>query len=812
MDKLKYVRLENSDGSYSDNIPLAVDSDYVDVNGKILTDELNNKATRAETDAISNEVNIQKARIDNLAHLEEGSTTGDAELIDIRVGADGTIYDSAGEAVRSQVESAGALVVEDSKYIYVITDKDRKILFSIDKNGFVDWKKGIPQHVLEKIPVTEVESDHYCYAILDSDEKFLAGIKMDGSVDWKKGIPQHIAEKFFTEEVDNAEFLYILADNDNKIIANIKKDGEININSKVNVNKINTNELETEKIYWTDQVVTDLKEKMDELGISMKNVMDWSDKSELNIGIPDCAIVNISGVNEWPTSKFVDEHAYLEFWDCKGNYFKKKIIFNAQGNSSMAFEKKNGSFDLCNDDWIGDDTFSLKFGKWVPQDSYHIKAYYTDYFRGVGMTSYKFMDEIVKTRGIFRDRPWKKALINENEITTAANAFGGITKNELELDTGARNFPDGFPCIVYLNEEFYGIYSWQLKKHRDNFHMTKDNAKHVWLDGTINPTTLLDGTIDWSGVFEVRNPKNLYLMDGTEYDADFNAGELIDETSEYYDLPTDSSKVKKRKQMTAQVKEIIINLSHIMQEIRNKQIIYNQSGSDEDLIAFKETFETYFDVENQIDYLIFSDIVKNTDGFGKNWQWATYDGIKWWICPYDLDMSFGGYAQGNQITGPLTAHIDFNLKRPSRYIIEQYGTELKARYKELRDLGIINSEHIVELLNDWVKTIGIENFDKEYKKWPDSPCAGESVLNNGWKLIEGEMGQSSTYDNTTTYAIGDRCTYGLNANMGYFTFEATSVNTGIRPVKTWKYHDSIWRVKKWLDVEIENMDAIYEYN
>lgn len=68
-------------------------------------DEVKDAFSKTEVGNLQNQIDIERARIDAITSLEEGSTTADAELVDIRAGADGVVYDSAGNAVRTQLEN-----------------------------------------------------------------------------------------------------------------------------------------------------------------------------------------------------------------------------------------------------------------------------------------------------------------------------------------------------------------------------------------------------------------------------------------------------------------------------------------------------------------------------------------------------------------------------------------------------------------------------------------------------------------------------------------------------------------------------------
>lgn len=85
------------------------------------------------------DIATQTARIDNIIALPSGSTQGDAELIDIRVGADGETYPSAGDAVRGQYTTNKTR----SENIYKIFDNILGSAFSWEV-GIYSLTTGLP--------------------------------------------------------------------------------------------------------------------------------------------------------------------------------------------------------------------------------------------------------------------------------------------------------------------------------------------------------------------------------------------------------------------------------------------------------------------------------------------------------------------------------------------------------------------------------------------------------------------------------------------------------------------------------------------
>ncbi len=697
--------------------------------------------------------------IENPEYLQITTDSDDRILEEIQ--ADGTKVIGGDIRVLGNMEVSGVSykVIENPEYLIAWVDVENKVIFGLktDGNTYIgdaDFLNDIKnnQGAINEIKsyltnfdtldidtlssIITVDNPEYIEAKTDSAGKILAGRTHDGTAFENVGFstPKVSIDGHTIENIEYSEGRSeITTDGEGKIISYRDSSGVKHEEVGIETDSVNTNHLNL-----TVNGMSEFQQALKDSGFQPGGAGDFSDAIELHIPEPYCARINFTGIDSMPQTKTTNAHAYMEFYDMLGNYFKKEVIMNAQGRSTMAHPKKNIAIDICNNNgWNDDDTFSLQIGDWVPQDSFHLKAYYNDPFRCLCPVAYRLNDEILKTRGEHNDYVWKRALLNLDNITPTSTGYD-TAKDAIDgWNTNARCFPMGFPCIVYLNGDFYGIYSWQLKKHRDNYQMSKKKTKHIHLDGIISLDRILNANGDTTKIWwttdspegiEIRNPKpkkkkdgwDLVLLNGEKYDADANGGEIMSPTMivEGEEIanpnwnPDDTSHVK-----SYEVKQYILNMSKIIPTLASAYNTYEESAkTSEDKAAFKKVFEPYFDVDNLIDYLILSDVLANYDGFSQNVQWITYNGVKWYLCVYDMDGVMGNWWQlTDKIVEPKDTHYNY---AQFQYLPIFYENELNARYKELRDKGIIDANHIYSLVENWLKRVGAkETFDKEWEKW-----------------------------------------------------------------------------------------------
>lgn len=138
-----------------------------------LTNQVNTLTTKQfniEKTTFNNELKTLNSRMNSFTKLSEGSTTGDAELQDIRVGVNGINYDTAGNAIRDQYKYLynEIVKVEEINNSYIFNDEK----YTID-NMFIN-NSGIDENVNYKC-TPFIECTNILKLIVDGTSKQTSG-------------------------------------------------------------------------------------------------------------------------------------------------------------------------------------------------------------------------------------------------------------------------------------------------------------------------------------------------------------------------------------------------------------------------------------------------------------------------------------------------------------------------------------------------------------------------------------------------------------------------------------------------------------
>lgn len=337
-----------------------------------------------------------------------------------------------------------------------------------------------------------------------------------------------------------------------------------------------------------------------------------------------------------------------------------------QGSSSASLPKKNYTLQL-------DQAVELING-YGKQKKYVIKADMTDFSHARNVGCAELWGKVRQTR-IKTDDAIKT---NDTDylVDNAGNHIVAETDPQLSIG-GTYGSVDGFLIAVYINDKYWGLYTFNIPKDKGMAKMSKSKGhaivSTVW--ASFNETTRLDG-------------KDMDIeFCGTE-DSDWvfrSINTLIDTVKASYNTKDDFTKV----------------------------------------------ITPLLDIDSAIDYYVYSVAIGNVDGIVRNFNLQTWNGKKWYFAAYDLDMVFGRTPDlldylSPEYNGSSIRHggLTFENMATGNRIFHQlwkfYKDEIIARYKDLAS-NVLSSANVGTFFTNYVKKIPVALKAQEDKTWPQTP-------------------------------------------------------------------------------------------
>ena len=376
----------------------------------------------------------------------------------------------------------------------------------------------------------------------------------------------------------------------------------------------------------------------------------------------------LHAITDKATSKKTCVDCIMEFHDVDGNitvYENMEVYL--QGTSSLQYPVKNYQLKHYDKPTGESDRKKLKFvppvkeNDWVPDSTYTLKVDYMEQSHRNNTPTAVFYDQVID----------------------ALEAASPARKD------GYRDSIDGFPCVVYYDnnpggadskEVLVGSFMFNIDKEGKELGFeceVKDDAgnplenKCISYEGTAN-------TSDTAGCFfalgdNIEKVYNYYIEDAydihlkannlTQAQLNFdsfkeqvNSGKLSQyQTFEQYskdyteidyiisDFEARYSYCEDDEEATYRPMVDLVNwVSGCWEKQDNGEFVLNKT-------KFKSEFETHFDMKYMLAYYLQMQVFAQVDNCGKNCMWDTWDGIKFYPRPYDMDTEMGLSNTGSEI-------------------------------------------------------------------------------------------------------------------------------------------------------------------
>lgn len=324
--------------------------------------------------------------------------------------------------------------------------------------------------------------------------------------------------------------------------------------------------------------------------------------------------------------------------------FDGYCTLKVQGDSSASYPKKNFNVKLFKD---AGKTVKLKkeFRNWGKSNKYTWKANWID---------------ITQARNVVNGKLWGDICAERSDIEDYPTAF---------LETPNYGTVDGFNMILFVNGEYWGRYTWNIKKDEQMYNM----------DDTVETNACL-------------------IADSNGLKCLFRETPTVVEDSDW----TDETHGTAPSVIVASFQAFAL-------------FVMNSTDAE-----FVENIENYCYLSSLIDRWIYAWVIEYKGGFAKSQRFDTYDGAKWIAGVYDMDTTWMLKWDGSGFYSSMVYPSDYYTDTPNNAtnllwdrIVALFSEDIKSRYEELRS-GALSNANIMSLFETFWQSQTLELIAEDY--------------------------------------------------------------------------------------------------